>query len=110
MTANTEIHSLLQALVKVGAEGSPGPIMIAEAERLLASAPLACVGTLFDAIQHGDEIHKAWLKEAIENHFAGKPVPPPRAKTPALDTAARVGDDADLIEVDALAWLDRAYR
>lgn len=34
--------------------------------------------TLFDAIAHGDEVHRAWLKEAIECHFAGKPVPPPR--------------------------------
>lgn len=32
------------------------------------------VETLFDAIKHGDPIHQAWLKDAIEAHFAGKPV------------------------------------
>jgi hypothetical protein len=32
--------------------------------------------TLFAALAHGDEIHRAWLKEAIEAHFAGKPVTP----------------------------------
>ena len=33
--------------------------------------------TLFDAIKHGDEKHQAWLKQAIEDHFAGRPVQPP---------------------------------
>lgn len=31
--------------------------------------------TLFEAIQHGSEEHKAWLKEAIDNYNEGKPVP-----------------------------------
>lgn len=31
---------------------------------------------LFDAIAHGDEKHQAWLKQAIEDHFAGRPVVP----------------------------------
>lgn len=35
------------------------------------------VDTLFDAIAHGDESHRAWLKKAIEDHFAGKPVTKP---------------------------------
>ena len=26
--------------------------------------------TLFDAIKHGDEAHQAWLKTAIDQHFA----------------------------------------
>ncbi|BDD79809.1 hypothetical protein [Burkholderia phage FLC9] len=34
------------------------------------------VSTLFDAIKHGDEAHRAWLKEAIDAHFAGQAVPP----------------------------------
>ena len=25
--------------------------------------------TLFDAVKHGDEKHRAWLKKAIEDHF-----------------------------------------
>lgn len=29
---------------------------------------------LFDAISHGDTVHRAWLKQAIEDHFAGRPV------------------------------------
>lgn len=33
---------------------------------------------LFLAIQHGDDDHRAWLKEAITAHFDGRPVPPPR--------------------------------
>lgn len=36
--------------------------------------------TLYDAIAHGDEEHRAWLKEAIDNHFSGLPVPPPGGK------------------------------
>lgn len=34
----------------------------------------ARVHTLFDAIAHGDEAHRAWLQEAILDHFAGRPV------------------------------------
>lgn len=32
---------------------------------------------LFQAIKHGSPEHQAWLKEAIECHFAGKPIPEP---------------------------------
>jgi hypothetical protein len=32
------------------------------------------VRTLFDAIKHGDEAHQAWLKQALFDHFAGRPV------------------------------------
>lgn len=38
------------------------------------------IGTLFDAIKHGDDDHKTWLKEAIDAHFAGQPVPRPRGQ------------------------------
>jgi len=31
-------------------------------------------------IKHGDADHQAWLKEAIDAHFAGQPVPEPRGK------------------------------
>lgn len=34
---------------------------------------------LYDAIKHGDEVHRAWLREAISKFYAGKPVPPPRS-------------------------------
>lgn len=36
------------------------------------------VGTLFAAIAHGDDKHRAWLKQAIEDHFAGRPVQRPQ--------------------------------
>jgi len=46
------------------------------AERLLAA--LEKVGgpekALFDAIAHGSPEHRAWLKKAIDDHFAGRPV------------------------------------
>lgn len=32
------------------------------------------VATLFDAIAHGTEEHRAWLKKAIDDHFAMRPV------------------------------------
>lgn len=33
------------------------------------------VDTLFDAIAHGDDAHRAWLKDAIAKHFALTPAP-----------------------------------
>lgn len=45
------------------------------------SALCACqrsAEALFDAIKHGDAEHQAWLREAIRNHFDGKPIPPVR--------------------------------
>lgn len=38
----------------------------------------AKVSSLFAAIAHGDEKHRAWLKQAIEDHFAGRPVQRPQ--------------------------------
>lgn len=35
---------------------------------------------LFHAIKHGDDEHRAWLKDAIEAFFAGRSVPPPRGE------------------------------
>lgn len=46
----------------------------AELDRL--QAEIRASATLFDAIQHGDAEHRAWLKAAIAAHFAGQPVPP----------------------------------
>jgi rubrerythrin len=42
------------------------------------------IDTLFEAIKHGDEKHKDWLQQAIEDHFAGLPVK--RWDSPATDT------------------------
>lgn len=33
--------------------------------------------TLFAAIAHGDDKHRTWLKQAIEDHFSGRPVSQP---------------------------------
>jgi len=33
------------------------------------------INGLFDAIAHGDPMHRAWLRLAISNHFHGKPIP-----------------------------------
>lgn len=36
------------------------------------------IDELYKALAHGDDEHKAWLKEAITAYFNGKPIPPPR--------------------------------
>lgn len=33
--------------------------------------------SIFDAIAHGDDEHRAWLRQALEDHLAGRPVQPP---------------------------------
>lgn len=49
------------------------------------------VSSLFEAIAHGDEEHRAWLKRAISDHFAGKPVQPVRGTNNGRPTI-RAGD------------------
>ena len=39
-----------------------------------------CTASLWDAIKHGDDEHRVWLKEAIDAHFAGEVIPEPRGK------------------------------
>ena len=36
------------------------------------------LATLFDAIAHGSAEHRAWLRKAIDDHFAMRPVEPVR--------------------------------
>lgn len=38
------------------------------------------IPTLFDVTAHGEAGHREWLKEAIENHFQGLPMPEYKAK------------------------------
>lgn len=38
------------------------------------------ISTLWDATKHGDEDHRQWLKDAINAHFVGEPVPEPYGK------------------------------
>lgn len=44
--------------------------------------PSGGVPTLFDNIKHGDAAHQTWLKEAIDDHFAGRPVKRPAPPLP----------------------------
>lgn len=44
---------------------------------------------LFQAIAHGDEAHRAWLRSALVAVFAGKPMPPPAA-LPSADPPGTV--------------------
>ena len=37
------------------------------------------IETLYDAIAHGDDAHRVWLKQAIEDHFAGRAVARPNS-------------------------------
>jgi len=33
------------------------------------------INTLFGAVAHGEQGHRDWLEQAIENHFLGLPMP-----------------------------------
>lgn len=61
-----------------------GPLVQAFARHRIASThPTSdnrseMVERLFSAIAHGDEDHRAWLREAISAFYIGDPVPPPR--------------------------------
>jgi hypothetical protein len=52
------------------------------AEKLLAEKNHQVSG-LFDAIAHGDDAHRAWLKEAIREHFCSQCNPAPPGQTRA---------------------------
>lgn len=49
------------------------------------------VATLFAAIKHGDDEHMAWLRQAIDDHFAGRTV----ARAVGLGTKERVIAERD---------------
>lgn len=58
--------------------------------------PVPPVARLFDAIAHGDETHRAWLRKAIEDYFAGRPVDlvaPAPVSPPAGDVASEPSKD-----------------
>jgi hypothetical protein len=53
------------------------------------------IAGLFDAIAHGDDEHRAWLKQAIDDHFAGRPVERVRGtNSAALESIAASGTPA----------------
>lgn len=43
--------------------------------RIAAERKVSRIDTLFDAVAHGDEAHRAWLEEAIKAHMAELPMP-----------------------------------
>jgi len=47
----------------------------AMADILIMDCLLFKINTLFDAIKHGDPAHQAWLKSAIDAHFACDVIP-----------------------------------
>lgn len=68
--------------------------------------------TLFEAIAHGDDEHRAWLKEAIDAHFAGNPVPGVRGQgtkeaqlTSLRDALEQTDAHIRLMQRDLLAYL-----
>lgn len=64
------------------------------------SAIEAKAASLFDAIAHGDDEHRKWLKQAIEDHFAGRPVERPRGSGNL--------ERAEAAEADRDAWRAKA--
>lgn len=64
--------------------------------RQMATDFSAKLAALFDAIAQGDDEHRAWLKDAIAAHFAGRPVQPATGsgvkerRIHALETALRL--------------------
>lgn len=67
--------------------------LVAERDSLrtqLAETPTAT--QVFEAIAHGDETHREWLREACDNLWAGKPVPPPRGKNTDADLQTQLAE------------------
>jgi hypothetical protein len=63
-------------------------VVLKRASLATASSPSSetVAEQLYEALKHGDDIHRAWLREAIIAFFAGQPIPPPRvAPTPQTE-------------------------
>lgn len=90
-------YTQAEAMIRHMVDGMPA---------MLAARPAApvedLVGTLFDAISHGDETHRAWLKQAIDDHFAGRPVKRPAAPVPAEGGESSSGRWYAADQIDAL--------
>ncbi|GGO89208.1 hypothetical protein GCM10011348_46420 [Marinobacterium nitratireducens] len=70
-----QAQTLSMVAIKLGLK--PGP----DAIRTVPEVVLAMMerrDSLFSAIEHGDDEHRDWLKEAIDSHFSGNPCPPCR--------------------------------
>jgi hypothetical protein len=69
----TRIRHAIQYLEKLDAVKGDERLVRDEGQpRLLhLNEKVALIDTLFDAIAHGDEAHRDWLKQAIDDHFTG---------------------------------------
>jgi hypothetical protein len=67
---------------------------------------------LYEAIAHGDEEHRAWLKEAIANWNKGKPVPSPRGKnsTAALEAERDRLRERELHFNEQIDWFNESKK
>ena len=72
MTDNKALIAQLNRQANTPHRNADWPLMLEAADALEAAAARETI--LFDAIAHGDDEHRAWLKQAIEDHFAGRPV------------------------------------
>jgi hypothetical protein len=75
------------------------------------TATNARIATLFDAVAHGDDEHRAWLREAIDAHFNGAAMPEVRGGSAkdalvASLTAqlAAKGEEVERLRPDAEKW------
>ena len=73
MSLNFEIQQLLHDLHLT--EQTADCLSIPTDPILEAKKFLELIPQLFDKIKHGEPGHKAWLEEAVECHFLGKPMP-----------------------------------
>ena len=67
LTGQEDSHPFVQASVRSGI-------------RALEDNNAITPDQIFRAIEHGDQEHRDWLKEALDAIFTGKPVPSPRGK------------------------------
>jgi hypothetical protein len=72
----------------VSAAGTPPDavgLRLNEKAEWVATPAQTQAAALYEAIKHGDDAHKAWLREAVAAWFNGQPVPPPvmSAQAPA---------------------------
>lgn len=75
---NVTIRSLRLNHDRIHNRASDKACQMAEWEALFdgdTTAPQVTANDVFLAVQHGDEHHRAWLKEALDCVFAGQPVP-----------------------------------
>lgn len=64
---------------------------------------------LFEAIEHGDETHRGWLKSALEAFFSGKPIPQEVSTAKHPPAAVPVPQGWKLVPVEATQEMIEAW-